>query len=176
MTLFQGKYNIRNPNKYINQKGLQNICYRSSWEKSVMIFLDNNPKVKLWGSEEIAIPYINENDGKVHRYFIDFYVELVNGKRYLIEIKPYCQTQSPKKTPKKVLAKYLNECTTFVTNMSKWKYAKEFASKNNMVFQIWTEHDLQKLGININCSKKFRYVNYAKSKKTGKRKTRITKS
>lgn len=164
MSLFQGKYKPKNPEKYMNKEGLNNICFRSSWEKAVMIFLDNNPNVLKWGSEEIQIPYINENDGNIHRYFLDFYIEFTNGKKIIVEVKPYSQTQAPQKIPGKKLVRYIEECKTFIKNMSKWKYAKRWAQENGMKFQIWTERDLQKLGINLITSKKFKYINYAKKK------------
>jgi hypothetical protein len=160
MTLFQGKYKPNHPEKYADQNGLNDICFRSSWEKSVMIFLDNHPRVVKWSSEHVVIPYINQNDGKVHRYFMDFYIEFKNGNKLLVEVKPYAQTQTPQKTPGKRIARYLEECQTYVTNLSKWDAAKKYAKKHGMKFQIWTEHELKKLGINLITSKKFRYVNY----------------
>lgn len=45
MTFFQGKYRPYHPEKYVNQAGLNNIWFRSSWEKSVMLFLDKNPHI-----------------------------------------------------------------------------------------------------------------------------------
>ena len=168
MALFQGKYKPRNPEKYVDQNGLNDICFRSSWEKSVMIFLDNNIRVKKWGSEVVVIPYINANDGKVHRYFMDFYVEFTNGNKLLIEVKPFVQTQTPQKTPRKRVARYLEECKTYATNLSKWDSAKRWAKAHGMKFQIWTEKELQKLGISLITSKKFRYVNYGSTKRTRK--------
>ena len=138
-----------------------------------MIFLDNHPRVVKWGSETVVIPYKNANDSKVHRYFMDFYIEFKNGNKLLVEITPYAQTQTPQKTPRKRVARYLEECQTYVTNLSKWEAAKQYAKRNGMKFQIWTEHELQKLGINLITSKKFRYVNYGnkrnRSVKNGKK-------
>lgn len=165
MTLFQGKYKPNHPEKYVNQRNLDNICFRSSWEKSVMIFLDNHPRVVKWGSEEVVIPYVNPNDDKVHRYFMDFYIEFKNGNKLLVEVKPYAQTQTPQKTAGKRVARYLQECQTYATNLSKWDAAKQYAKRRGMKFQIWTEHELKKLGINLITSKKFRYVNYGSKHK-----------
>ena len=162
---FQGKYRPYHPEKYVNQAGLNNIWFRSSWEKSVMLFLDKNPHVVKWGSEEVVVKYINKLDGKVHRYFMDFYVEFDNGKKVLVEVKPYHQTQEPKKSPTKRPKTFLNEVNTYITNLSKWEQAANYAKSKGMEFQIWTEKDLEKLGININHSKKFRYINYGKRKR-----------
>ena len=41
----------------------------------IMSFLDNNTNVLEWSSEEHIIPYRSPLDGKVHRYFPDFFVK-----------------------------------------------------------------------------------------------------
>jgi hypothetical protein len=47
-----------------------------------MLHLDKNPSVVSWSSEEIIIPYKSPADGKWHRYFVDFYVQIqtLDGK------------------------------------------------------------------------------------------------
>ena len=51
---YSGRYSIKNASKY---KGdINNIIYRSLWEKVVFQWCDKNPKVKQWSSEEIIIP------------------------------------------------------------------------------------------------------------------------
>ena len=78
---------------------LNNIIYRSSWERDFFKSLITNKYVTKVSSEEIIIPYISPKDGKVHRYFMDFYFESVttSGKfqKHIIEVKPYIQTQKP---------------------------------------------------------------------------------
>ena len=73
-----------------------NIIYRSLWERKFMTFCDNNSSVIEWGSEEVVIPYRSPLDGKVHRYYVDFYIKVRTTKNeikeYLIEIKPKKQT------------------------------------------------------------------------------------
>lgn len=164
MTLYQGKYHPKHPEKYTDPKGLDDICFRSSWERAVCIFCDNNPAIIRWGSEVIVINYINELDQKMHRYFVDFYIEMESGKKLLVEIKPAVQTQPPVKTKGKRATRYLLECNTYVTNMSKWSAAKSYADRHGMIFQIWTEHQLEQLGIPLVTSKKFRYINYSKKR------------
>lgn len=68
----KGKYVLKNPDKYLGNK--DNIVYRSSWEKTVMINLDTNPNVWKWTSEETVIPYISPIDNRPHKYFMDFTV------------------------------------------------------------------------------------------------------
>ena len=53
-----------------------NIIYRSLWERKFMTFCDRNPNVIEWGSEEVVIPYRSPLDGRVHRYYVDFYIKV----------------------------------------------------------------------------------------------------
>ena len=81
-------------------KGTHPITARSGWEiKFVLNFLDKHASVVQWASESVVIPYLNPNDNKMHRYFVDFWVRVrqEDGKEfeYLIEIKPFKETQKP---------------------------------------------------------------------------------
>ena len=140
---YKGKFTPKNPHKY--RGDVNNIVFRSSWELKLMKFLDGNPGVLEYGSEEIIIPYISPLDGKMHRYFVDFYVKLrdSSGKiqTYIIEVKPYVQTQPPVQK-KKVTAGYLKECQTFAVNQAKWKAAEKFAQINGIQFKVMTEKEL----------------------------------
>jgi len=143
---YKGTYKLKKPEKY---KGDPNkVVYRSSWERAVFKYLEDNPDVKEWAAEEIVIPYICSTDGKRHRYFIDIYFKTTAGKVYLIEIKPDKETMPPK-TPKRRTKRYLTEQLTYVKNQSKWKAAREFAADNGAEFYVWTEKTLKSLGIKI---------------------------
>ena len=142
----QGRFRPRNPTKYKGDP--TNIIYRSGWELKLMNYLDKHPHVTLWNSEEIVVPYRSPIDGKMHRYFPDFYVEKIyQGKRQkvLIEVKPYSQTQPPtvQNTKKnKPTKRYLNEVKTWGTNSAKWNAAEEFCKDRGWQFQIITEREL----------------------------------
>ena len=143
---YQGKFNPKNPHKY---KGdFTNIIYRSGWELKLMSYLDKHPHVTKWNSEEIIIPYRSCVDGKMHRYFPDFYVEKIfQGKKekILIEVKPYKETIAPtvQNTKRGTHTKrYLNEVKTWGTNSSKWNAAEEYCKDRGWKFQIITEKDL----------------------------------
>jgi len=41
-----------------------------------MNWLDKNPDIISWASEEMIVPYISPVDGKWHRYFPDFLVKV----------------------------------------------------------------------------------------------------
>lgn len=137
----QGRYNIpaRYRDKYIGD--YNNIFYRSKWEKTFMDYLCQSNNVKRWNSEDLIVRYINTLDGRVHEYYVDFYVEIEKEDgtiaKYWIECKPYSQTQPPK--PSRNMKTYNFQLRTYITNMSKWKYAKEAAERNGAKFKILTE-------------------------------------
>ena len=140
---YKGRYNPVNPNKYKGNP--QNIIYRSLWERKFMVYCDTNDKVLEWGSEEIIIPYISPWDGKVHRYFPDFYIKVRqssgNLKKFIIEVKPKKQTRPPKPVERKT-KRWINEVRTFGINEAKWKHATKWCKDNDMEFKILTEEEL----------------------------------
>lgn len=141
----QGIFIPKHPEKYVGN--VNNIVFRSSWERKFLLWADNNPAVIKYASEEIVIPYHSPVDQKMHRYFTDFAIRVrtKNGeeKNYLIEIKPEIQTKPPKPRTRNT-NKYINELSTYAVNQAKWNAAVEYCNKNNMTFQILTERDLFK--------------------------------
>ena len=140
---YKGRYTPKNPNKY---KGdYHNIVYRSLWERKFMVYCDNSDNILEWGSEEIIIPYLSPWDGKLHRYFPDFYIKVRqasgNIKKFIIEVKPKKQTRPPEPVHRKT-KRWLNEGKTYSINEAKWKHAKEWCSNNDMEFKILTEEEL----------------------------------
>ena len=140
---YKGRYNPVNPKKYKGNP--QNIIYRSLWERKFMVYCDTNDKVLEWGSEEIIIPYVSPWDGKVHRYFPDFYIKVKqsngNIKKFIIEVKPKKQTRPPKPVVRKT-KRWIKEVRTFGINEAKWKHATKWCKNNDMEFKILTEDDL----------------------------------
>ena len=140
---YKGRYNPVNPKKYKGNP--QNIIYRSLWERKFMVYCDTNDKVLEWGSEEIIIPYISPWDGKVHRYFPDFYIKVKQSsgdlKKFIIEVKPKKQTRPPKPVVRKT-KRWINEVRTFGINEAKWKHATKWCKDNDMEFKILTEEEL----------------------------------
>jgi hypothetical protein len=136
--LHQGRFNPKNPTKY--RGDVTKIMYRSGYEVKFMNWCDRNADVTEWNSEEVVIPYRSPMDNKVHRYFIDFYIK-VNGKQYLIEVKPDRYTRPPP-IPKRKTKRFLNEVAQFAVNEAKWKSAREFCLDRNLEFKIITEKEL----------------------------------
>ena len=141
--VYKGRYHVNNYEKYTGNPN--NVIYRSFWEFKFMKYCDNNPNVLEWGSEEIVIPYLSPVDGKIHRYFVDFYIKVKDKNnavtKYLIEIKPEKFTKPPA-VPKRQTKRFIDEVFQYGTNQAKWKAADEFCIDNGMKFLVLTETDL----------------------------------
>tara|TARA_Y100000593_G_scaffold81895_1_gene153468 strand:- start:141 stop:584 length:444 start_codon:yes stop_codon:yes gene_type:complete len=140
---YKGRYTPKNPSKYVGNTN--NIVYRSLWERKFMVYCDQSDAILEWGSEEVVIPYRSPWDGRVHRYFPDFYIKTKRHdgtvRRLIIEVKPKKQTVAPKE-PQRRTKRWLNEMKTWGVNSAKWKYATEWCENNGMEFKILTEDDL----------------------------------
>ena len=143
---YKGRYKIKNPDKYLGNP--TKVIFRSLWERNTFRWCENNPKVRAWSSEEIVVPYKCKVDNKLHRYFVDLYVEMNNGQTILVEIKPKKETLPPKQ-PKRKTKKFLNEVITFSKNQDKWEAADQYARHKGWKFQVWTEETLKNLGIKV---------------------------
>ena len=139
---YSGIFKPKNPRKYVGDH--TNIIWRSTWECRVMTWLDTNPNVISWASEELIIPYVSPVDGRWHRYFPDFLVKVntqQGPKTMLIEVKPKKQTQPPKQQ-KRVTKKYITEVATWGVNQAKWKAAEEYCLDRGWEFKVITEDHL----------------------------------
>jgi len=141
---YKGKYIPTNPKKYKGNPS--QVIYRSLWERKVMVYCDRNDKVLEWGSEEVIIPYRSPWDGKMHRYFPDFYMMVKqksgNVKKFLIEVKPKSQCKSPVKNPKRKTRNWYKQVKAWGINQAKWKSAEEYCKDKGMEFKILTEDHL----------------------------------
>ena len=62
---YKGKFHPTNRKKY---KGdINNIVYRSLWERKFMVYCDENNDIVEWGSEELVVPYISPLDRKLNQ-------------------------------------------------------------------------------------------------------------
>tara|TARA_B100000029_G_scaffold142478_2_gene137659 strand:+ start:2134 stop:2595 length:462 start_codon:yes stop_codon:yes gene_type:complete len=140
---YSGIFKPLNPQKY--KGNVNNIIYRSSWEKRFMSYCDKTRAVVEWGSEEISIWY-RSIDNRPHRYFPDFYMKVrqSNGtfEKFIVEIKPKKQTRRPTK-PLRESRVYKNAVLTYERNKRKWSTAAAWASKRKMRFIILTEDHLK---------------------------------
>jgi len=139
---YKGWFTPKHRSKYKGDS--DNVVYRSSWELRVMKWLDENPSVIWWASEELIIKYRSPLDQKIHRYFPDFIVRLKqkNGAEstVVIEIKPQKQTVKPEQ--KRKTKRYLQEAATYAVNQEKWRAADLFCKEHGWQFKVLTEKDI----------------------------------
>lgn len=137
LTFSKGLYNIKHPEKYVGNKA---PMYRSSWEFTVMAFLDNNPSIQQWSSEPLKIPYRDPLTGKQTVYVPDFLVSYMdkNLKKHLElwEVKP------EKQALRERVGKNPYNQAQFVKNQAKWAAAANWCKNNNIKFRIVTEGDI----------------------------------
>ena len=112
----QGKYNLKNPGKYI---GNRTPTYRSGWEFAFMRFCDEHPAISNWASEAVKIPYRNPLTGKQTIYVPDFFIVYADkgGQKRVevIEVKPENQTIKEK------LGRSRHNQASWIVNQAKWK-------------------------------------------------------
>lgn len=139
---YKGFFRPKNPEKYIGD--VNNIIWRSLWERKFLNYCDLNQNILEYSSEEISIPYLDPSTNRIKRYFPDVYMKVkdVDGniKKYLIEIKPKRQTVPP--APRKKTKSYITEVYTYQKNKAKWKAAEEFCKDNGWEFKLITEKEL----------------------------------
>jgi hypothetical protein len=134
-----GKFVPKNPDKYVGD--VDKIFFRSLWETKVMQWMDSRSSIIKWGSEEIAIPYLSPADGKVHRYFPDFFIEYVTEagevKREILEVKPLHESDAK-------YAKSDRSKNALQVNESKWRAASRYCEERGMTFRVLTEKSIFK--------------------------------
>ena len=139
---YSGKFTPKNPSKYKGDPF--NIIYRSSWERRVMKYLDENKNCIWWASEEMPVPYVSPVDNKKHRYFPDFIAKVLTkeGKEQtlMLEVKPEKQTKKP--TQKRRTRTFLNETIAYAINQEKWRAADLFCKEHGWQFMLITEKEL----------------------------------
>lgn len=103
---------------YLSKKTNKNMRFRSSFERKMMICLDNDPTVLSYDYEPFGLIY---KDSK--RYYPDFLINFYNLTRKMIEIKGW-----------------VSDKETFEL---KNKAAQEYCVNNNIKFEIWNKKELE---------------------------------
>ena len=143
-----GKYVPYNTEKYIGD--INNIVYRSSWEKRFCAYCDVNPNIIKWSSEPIIIDYWSPIDEKMHEYNVDFYIKVKKEdgvlQDWFVEIKPEIQYSLSSKpvltgniTEKKV-KQYNEKMKIWITNRAKFEAATRFAEDRGYKFGAINEN------------------------------------
>jgi hypothetical protein len=136
----QGFYEVKNPQKYV---GKGRPKYRSGWEMTFMIFLDNNEHILQWASESVSIPYRNPLTGRQSMYIPDFLVTYRGQNNImraeLIEIKPKSQSLIEEKQSQRDRAQV-------AINYAKWDAATKWARQNGLTFRVINEDQIFRQG------------------------------
>jgi hypothetical protein len=97
------------------------IKYRSGWEYTVALYLDQDANVLSYEYESIKIRYAVA--GKYHDYYPDFLVLYKSGKKVIVEVK-----RADKLTDRKVIAK--------ATATRKWLKENKL---DDYEYQFWSD-------------------------------------
>jgi hypothetical protein len=97
------------------------VHYRSSWEQIAYKWLDQNDDVVFYDAEPFSLDYVLGEKKK--RYFPDILVIMSDGSRKLIEIKPVYRLEEKK-------------------NLAKFAAARDYCEPRNILFEVWTEKDI----------------------------------
>jgi hypothetical protein len=132
----QGFYQVKNPQKYV---GTGRPKYRSGWEMTFMMFLDNNDHILQWASESISIPYRNPITGKQSMYVPDFIVTYRGRnntmRAEMIEIKPRKQSLIEERQSQRDRAQV-------AINYAKWEQAVKWCNRNGLTFRVINEDQI----------------------------------
>lgn len=138
---------LKHPEKYT---GSRPITARSGWEiKFISQYLDKNTNIIEWTSESTIIKYVRPDDGKYHKYYMDFTFKAITAsgktKEFWVEIKPQSQVNPPKE-PKRKTKNYFKQVKTYLINQAKWNTTRQIieAKKQSGIdveFLILTEKD-----------------------------------
>jgi hypothetical protein len=163
----QGNYIPKNKDKVIKLNTQGGVYFRSSWEKKIMHWLDNNNTITKWGAECMRIPYqmthFDNGDTKIkeHSYFPDFYYEMRLSdntlKQVVVEVKPMKEFQMvqdlnegklnvPENSMKK-LKNFEYDLKMAYKNKQKWETMINWCNKKGYDFIIITEQHLKKFNL-----------------------------
>lgn len=163
----QGNYIPKFKDKVIKLNTNGGVYFRSSWERKIMHWLDNNSSITKWGAECLRIPYqmthFDRGDTKIkeHCYYPDFYYEmrLADGrlKQVVVEVKPMKEykmvqdlTEGRLNVPENGLKKLKNfeyDIKQAQKNRDKWQAMISWCDKKGYEFIIITEQHLKKFGL-----------------------------
>lgn len=151
---YKGWYSLTNPDKFLPPKdnymqsfneSSMSVEYKSSLEAKSFMYCDKNDKIVKWSVEPFPIMYKKPTTGKMHRYFIDLFIEFESGAKFLVEVKSSSETKEPSK-PKKMdsnsIRRYKRAMITWAINSAKWTAAQKFCEENDFKFIFLTEKQL----------------------------------
>lgn len=163
----QGNFIPTNKDKVFKLNVEGGLYFRSGLEKKMMIWLDHNENILIWGCENLEIPYqmthFENGDMKIknHRYYPDFYYRMRKAdgtiKDIVVEVKPQKEyemvlllNEGKLSVPESGLKKLKNfeySLKEAYRNKSKWETMINWCNKKGYDFIIITEDHLKKFNI-----------------------------
>jgi hypothetical protein len=141
---YKERYVPKNPSKYMGPN-LSRIWYRSSWEHTMMMTLDNHPDVVAWQSEGMNIFYRNPFTQQTKPYVPDFIVVYRDRRTNklmteMIEVKPKDEMPGYQPRLRETVSRY--KLAKQVLNQAKWQEAMKFCVRRGWVFRVACEDEL----------------------------------
>lgn len=117
-----GEYNnIWKKGTFYSLKNNKEFVFRSSWEEKIMGMLEIDDNVVKYDYEPFHIEHVFQ--GVTKHYIPDFLIEYKDGIKKLVEIKPFCYVEHD-------------------INLSKFSAARKYCESNNLIFEVWTEKEI----------------------------------
>lgn len=114
-------------------KNDKDFNYRSSWEKIILEYLDQDQSVAKFDFESIRIKYKLSYENYHRTYIPDLLIKYNNGETKLIEVKPSAFVNTQK-------------------NQAKFQAAQKFCELTGFTFEIWSEDKLSEINKMLNFS------------------------
>lgn len=114
--------------EYFSFKMNQNFKFRSSWEEIAFKWLDDNINVFQFYTEPFSIKYWNPSKETHSNYIPDILITFIDGRKFLIEIKPRRFHDTEK-------------------NQAKFKAAQEYCDNKGWIFEVWDESKINSIVI-----------------------------
>lgn len=125
--ILDGEYNgWFKKGEYFSEKLGRSVVYRSSWEERVYKHLDIQQDILIFQEEPLRILYKDPASPQHRNYIPDILITFKDGTRKLVEIKPSCFLDA-------------------AINQAKFTAAREYCQKRNIIFEVWTENEIQNL-------------------------------
>ncbi len=108
---------------YFSKKVNKDLHYASSYELMAFEKLELDDNVASYDRAKMAIKYVKPDDHRMHRYVPDIFVEMKDGKKMLIEVKPFSMLE--------------DDCVK-----AKSYAGKLYCDKKGFNYAVWSESDL----------------------------------
>ncbi len=121
-------------NRFSKNKSNTYLTFRSKWEYTFAIYLENSKGVKSW-KFDFPFKYYDQYVTKKNTvYYIDFLVEMIDGTKVFFEVKPV-STLTEKVNTKSLKYKKIHT-HNYLKNLSKFDSVVRYCQKSKMKFYL----------------------------------------